>query len=64
MIEGTFTSNFDGLQLPRGKYHVESFRFSWHCVCDQNGFNVLSNERGAKFTSLERATEICEASSD
>ena len=41
-------------------YHVESFQGftseGWHCVCDEVGYNVLS---GAKFTTLEAASEIC-----
>lgn len=47
-------------------YHVESFpgysSEGWHCVCNKNGFNCLSftDKPGAKFTTLEDATEICD----
>lgn len=53
-----------GFNVP--PFHVESFPGAtaegWHCVCNANNFNCLSftNKPGAKFTTLERATEICE----
>lgn len=46
-------------------YHVESFpgnsQEGWHCVCNKYRFNCLSfsDRPGAKFTSLENATDIC-----
>ena len=42
-------------------YHVETFPIG-SCVCDEQGFNCLSfdDKPGAKFTTLEVATEICE----
>ena len=53
-----------GFDLP--PYHVESFpglsESGWHCVCNRNGFNCLSftEKPGAKFTTLDEATRICE----
>ena len=46
-------------------YHVESFPGfgvqGWHCVCNVNGFNCLEwPGTGAKFTTLEAATIICD----
>ena len=50
-----------GFDVP--PYHVESFpgccEGGWHAVCNKYGFNCLSwPGRGAKFTTLEAATEI------
>jgi hypothetical protein len=44
-----------------GLYHVETFPIG-SCVCDVRGFNCLSfpEKPGAKFTTLEEATAICE----
>lgn len=53
-----------GFEIP--PYHVESFpgysSVGWHCVCNKHGFNCLSftDKPGAKFTTLEDATAICE----
>ena len=54
-----------GFEIP--PYHVESFLAAsqdrgWHCVCNKLGFNCLSftDKPGAKFTTLENATAICE----
>ena len=49
-------------------YHVESFPGpsktgpGWHCVCNKDGFNCLTfpDKPGAKFTTKEDATAICE----
>lgn len=39
-------------------YHVERFPLG-ACVCNRNGFNCLALGGGAKFTTMERAEEIC-----
>ena len=48
-----------GFALP--PYRVEGFPGGWHGVCNAQGVNCLSfpGQPGVKFTTLERATEIC-----
>ena len=48
-----------GFALPL--YRVEGFPGGWHGVCNAQDFNCLSfpGQPGAKFTTLEQATEIC-----
>lgn len=54
----------EGFEIP--PYHVDGFPGfddrGWHCVCNKHGFNCLSfiDKPGAKFTTLEDATAVCE----